>query len=81
MNNQATIGGHGFTRIASGTTGDFRVLKAVNGDVTFGAGCLVASGDPPSNGDVLQQGDFLPGRFTKVVYTGGVLYAYANEAS
>jgi len=75
-------GRYGFERVGTATTvqGEFAFVRAVNGNVEFGADTEVANGTAPSDGDTLQQGETLWAPFTKIdIDTGGVLYAYYSS--
>jgi len=81
---QQAGGRHGHARVTAGTTetGTFSFVKAMNGDVTFGPGCVAAEGDGPSDGDVLREGDVLPTTMTAVEVkgaSGGVAYAFHDS--
>lgn len=79
------MGKFGFERIAPGSTsspsnGKYVAVKAVNGNVTFGAGTNALQGDDPADGDELLQGDVLVGQLDQIeVKSGGVLYAYYEK--
>jgi len=74
---ETSSGAKGAERLTSGTTtNDYVGIKAINNDVTFGSDCEVSAGDPPENGDVLQQGDILMLPFSQVDIDSGVAFAY-----
>lgn len=65
----------GFKRVQDGTVEGrfFKVVDKITPQTaTFGAGCEVASGDPPNEGDEIGT---TYGRFTKVV-VNGTAYCY-----
>lgn len=80
------MGSLGFKRLAAGThvagagshtdVTEFVIIKAKNGLFTYGASCVVADGDAPSSGDTILEGEQDSGRFTTIVVTSGVAYAY-----
>jgi len=72
------LGQNGFTRIADTNVhnGSFVAIKAINGNVVFGAGNTVSSGDAPAVNDVLMDGDTLLAPFINIQLLSGAAYAY-----
>lgn len=80
------MGAEGFKRLAVGThvagagnhvgVAEFLALKAKNASATYGAACVAAVGDAPSEDDAILEGDVDIVRLTTVVVKSGVMYAY-----
>lgn len=76
-------GQSGFKEVTNGSTltddNIYFALKAVNGDVTLGAGTTTVKGDSPTSGDVILQGNTVYGHFDDIevdTATNGKLYVY-----
>ena len=85
---QIALGMKGAVRLAAGetATGDFFLLKAINGDVTLGNMTIPANNNYDADflvaGDTIQQGDEVAGAFSRVsnaAGSSGILLAYKRS--